>query len=67
MLSEKAPGTFQHSLQVANLAESAAAEIGANALLARVGGLYHDLGKMNNPLYFISKTSHVVVRIFMRH
>lgn len=53
MLSEKAPGTFQHSLQVANLAESAAAEIGANALLARVGGLYHDLGKMNNPLYFI--------------
>ena len=53
LLSEKAPGTFQHSLQVANLAESAAAEIGANALLARVGGLYHDLGKMNNPLYFI--------------
>lgn len=53
LLSEKAPGTFQHSLQVANLAESAASEIGANALLARVGGLYHDLGKMNNPLFFI--------------
>ena len=58
-LSEKAPGTFQHSMQVANLAEAAAAEIGANTLLVRVGALYHDIGKMQNPLYFIEnqKTS----------
>ncbi len=49
----KAPGTFQHSLQVANLAEAAAYEVGANTLLVKVGALYHDIGKMNNPLYFI--------------
>ncbi|MFN4234489.1 MAG: HD family phosphohydrolase [Bacteroidia bacterium] len=52
-LSNKAPGTFQHSLQVANLAESAIFEIGGNALLTRAGALYHDIGKMDNPLYFI--------------
>ncbi len=51
-LSDKAPGTFHHSLQVANLAEAAANEIGANSMLTRVGALYHDLGKMNNPTYF---------------
>lgn len=51
-LSNKAPGTFHHSLQVANLAEAAANEIGANAMLVRVGTLYHDIGKMNNPTYF---------------
>lgn len=51
-LSEKAPGTFHHCLQVANLAEAAAKEIGANTLLTRVGALYHDIGKINNPLYF---------------
>ncbi|WP_038262490.1 HD family phosphohydrolase [Zhouia amylolytica] len=51
-LAEKAPGTFHHSLQVANLAEAVANEIGANAMLVRVGALYHDLGKMNNPMYF---------------
>jgi len=51
-LSEKAPGTMQHSLQVANLAETAARTIGANALLCRVGALYHDIGKINNPQYF---------------
>ncbi|GLB51822.1 HDIG domain-containing protein [Neptunitalea chrysea] len=51
-LSEKAPGTFHHSLQVANLAEAAAIEIGANAMLVRVGALYHDIGKMNNPTFF---------------
>jgi len=51
-LSNKAPGTFHHSLQVANLAEAAAQEIGANAMLVRVGALYHDIGKMNNPTYF---------------
>ncbi|HSI69160.1 MAG TPA: HDIG domain-containing protein [Gillisia sp.] len=51
-LSEKAPGTFHHSLNVANLAESCANEIGANAMLVRVGALYHDIGKMENPTYF---------------
>lgn len=52
-LSNKAPGTFHHSLQVANLAEAAAVEIGANAMLVRVGALYHDIGKMLHPTYFI--------------
>lgn len=51
--SDKAPGTFYHSLQVANLAESAANAIDANALLTRVGALYHDIGKIDNPMYFI--------------
>lgn len=51
-LSDKAPGTFHHSLQVANLAEAAANEIGANSMLVRVGALYHDIGKMNNPTFF---------------
>lgn len=52
-LAEVAPGTFQHSLQVANLAESAIYKIGGNPLLVRAGALYHDIGKMNNPYYFI--------------
>ena len=52
-LAEVAPGTFQHSLQVANLAESAIYKIGGNPLLVRTGALYHDIGKMNNPYYFI--------------
>ena len=51
-LSDKAPGTFHHSLQVANLAEASANEIGANSLLARVGALYHDIGKLKRPSYF---------------
>src|SRR5699024_11888598 len=51
-LMTKAPGTFHHSLQVSNLAEAAAGAIGANSLLCRVGGLYHDIGKMENPHYF---------------
>jgi len=51
-LSNKAPGTFHHSLNVANLAEAAANEIGANAMLVRVGALYHDIGKMTNPTNF---------------
>ena len=51
-LSNKAPGTFHHSLNVANLAEAAANEIGANAMLTRVGALYHDIGKMVQPTYF---------------
>ena len=52
-LSNVAPGTFHHSLNVANLAEAAANEIGANSLLIRVGALYHDIGKMKNPIYFV--------------
>lgn len=51
-MSNVAPGTFNHSLQVANLAEAAANEIGADAMLVRVGALYHDIGKMLNPMYF---------------
>ena len=51
-LSDKAPGTFNHSLQVANLAEASANEIGANTLLVRVGALYHDIGKLKSPSYF---------------
>ncbi|NHF59759.1 HDIG domain-containing protein [Flavobacteriaceae bacterium TP-CH-4] len=51
-LANKAPGTFHHSLQVANIAEAAANEVGANAMLVRVGALYHDIGKMNRPTYF---------------
>ena len=52
-LAEEAPGSFQHSLQVANLAEEAARVIGANLLLVRTGALYHDIGKIANPKYFI--------------
>ena len=51
-LADKSPGTFQHSLQVANIAEAAANAIGANTLLTRVGALYHDIGKMKNPVFF---------------
>ncbi|MDR2813611.1 MAG: HDIG domain-containing protein [Prevotellaceae bacterium] len=53
MLAEAAPATFQHSMQVANLAESVVRQIGGNPLLVRAGALYHDIGKMNNPTYFI--------------
>lgn len=56
-LSDKAPGTFHHSLNVANIAEAAANEIGANAMLVRVGALYHDIGKMANPTYFTENQS----------
>jgi cyclic-di-AMP phosphodiesterase PgpH len=52
-LAEEAPGSFQHSLQVANLAEEAAREIGANNLLARTGALYHDIGKIGKSEFFI--------------
>ncbi len=51
--AQKAPGSFQHSLQVGNLASEAAKKIGANALLVRTGALYHDIGKMLHPEYFI--------------
>lgn len=52
MLSRRAPGTFQHSVQVANIAEDLVSELGGDALLARVGALYHDIGKIRNPIYF---------------
>lgn len=52
-LESKAPGTFQHSLQVMTMADAAARSIGANSLLVRAGALYHDIGKMNNPQCFI--------------
>ena len=52
-LSLRAPGSFNHSLQVANLAEAAADRIGAHTLLTRVGALYHDIGKMLKPEYFV--------------
>lgn len=52
-LASRAPGTFQHSLQVANLAEEAIYNIGGNALLVRTGALYHDVGKIEMPMYFI--------------
>ena len=51
-LSELAPGTFQHSMQVSNLVFDAATDIGANGQLARTGALYHDIGKMENPAFF---------------
>lgn len=52
-LSEKAPGTFHHSVTIGNLAEAAAEAIDANSILAKVGGYYHDIGKMLKPEYFI--------------
>lgn len=51
-LSRRAPGTFQHAMQVANISEDVINEIGGNALLAKVGGLYHDIGKIEAPLFF---------------
>lgn len=52
-MASEAPGTFQHSLQVASLAETAIYEIGGNALLVRTGALYHDIGKLYAPMYYI--------------
>lgn len=57
-LAEKAPGTFQHSMQVANLAEEVIYRIHGNPLLARVGALYHDIGKSATPPYFIENQRH---------
>ncbi len=56
-LSRKAPGTFQHSLQVANLAEAAIHKVEGNSLLIRTAALYHDIGKMEAPMYFIENQS----------
>ncbi len=52
-LAEEAPGTFQHSLQIASLAEAVILKIGGNPFLAYAGALYHDIGKTNQPIYFI--------------
>ncbi len=59
LLAEKAPGTFQHSLQVANLTEEIILKIGGNPLLARTGALYHDIGKIELPQYFIENQYHI--------
>ena len=58
-LAERAPGTFQHSMQVSNLASEAAKEVGANTLLVRTGALYHDIGKMTDPLYYVENQTGV--------
>lgn len=52
-MASEAPGTFQHSLQVASLAETVIYEIGGNALLVRTGALYHDIGKLHAPMYYV--------------
>ena len=57
-LATKAPGTFQHSMQVANMAEEVIFEIGGNSLLTRAGALYHDIGKLNMPAYFIENQTY---------
>ena len=56
-MSEVAPGTFQHSLQMANLAAAAANKIGGKSQLVRTGALYHDIGKMVNPAFFTENQS----------
>jgi putative nucleotidyltransferase with HDIG domain len=56
-LQQRAPGTYNHSLNVASIAESAAESIGADSLLTYVGCLYHDIGKMNKPMYFVENQS----------
>lgn len=56
-LSQDAPGTFQHSMQVGNLAAEAARRIGANSIEVRTGALYHDIGKIKNPIYFTENQS----------
>ncbi|HZY66197.1 MAG TPA: HDIG domain-containing protein [Rubrobacteraceae bacterium] len=77
-LLQKAPGTFSHSMMVGNLAENAAERIGADALLARVGAYYHDVGKLEHPAYFIENqisqmnphkelTASLSARIIRRH
>ena len=53
-----APGTYHHSLMVANLSEAAAEAIGANPVLARVGAMYHDIGKLKRPLFFVENQSY---------
>ncbi|WP_185851018.1 HD family phosphohydrolase [Blattabacterium cuenoti] len=61
LLSKKAPGTLQHVLTVANIAEEAAFSIGANSLLARIGAIYHDLGKIENSHFFIENQQNTII------
>ena len=56
-LTEEAPGTFQHSIQVATLASNIASKIGANIQLVRTGALYHDIGKLSRPVFFTENQS----------
>lgn len=60
LLATEAPGTLQHSMQVANLAEEAAIEVGGNALLVKIGAMYHDIGKLANPTFFIENQNHML-------
>ncbi len=60
LLATEAPGTLQHSMQVANLAEEAAIEVGGNALLVKIGAMYHDIGKLANPTFFIENQNHMI-------
>lgn len=57
-LQMDAPGTYHHSLMVSNLSEAAAEAIGANPILARVGAMYHDIGKLKRPLFFVENQSY---------
>ncbi len=57
-LSERAPGSFQHSVQVANLSASVAYRLGANTMLVRAGAMYHDIGKISAPMYFTENQAH---------
>jgi hypothetical protein len=66
-LEQKAPGTFQHSLQVMNMADAVAGSIGANVQLVRAGALYHDIGKMTNPLCFVENESMLAVEGVKRY
>ncbi|WP_338132310.1 HDIG domain-containing metalloprotein [Blattabacterium cuenoti] len=60
LLSQKAPGTLQHVLTVANIAEETAVAIGANSLLVRIGSIYHDIGKIKKPKYFIENQQNII-------
>ena len=61
-ISDLSPGTFHHSIQVANLAEKVADEIGANALLVRTMALYHDIGKTMRPEFFTENLKHDITQ-----
>ncbi|WP_185852175.1 HD family phosphohydrolase [Blattabacterium cuenoti] len=61
LLSQKAPGTLQHVLTVANLAEEAAVAIGANSLLVRIGAIYHDIGKIQNSTFFTENQYNIII------
>lgn len=60
-LQMDAPGTYHHSLMVSNLCEAAAEAIGADPILARVGALYHDIGKLKRPLFFVENQSYFLI------